>query len=240
MPVICHVFCMYYFQFLQRRKFWYLNFSKCQLVRHKIIFSLSLTRSCMSLGNLLGAEKQGSCSISEQSPVGEDVAEGWKGALKVDVGSCPLCTEDGEPWAELQTPELPNHTDQGLEQPGLVEGPSQMGLGELQHPLPPKLFHELHSFPAPSKSGIYWCSIWDFGWLPMLTLHPPCWILLKLQAGWGAAFGIVIGTLQSSCLQDHLCCWSIFGRAAGGVFPVQDAAVIVSHGSYHTGNFCVH
>lgn len=78
MPAICHVFCMYYFQFLQRRKFWYLNFSKCQLVRHKIIFSLSLTRSCMSLGNLLGAEKQGSCSISEQSPV----FEGWKGALE--------------------------------------------------------------------------------------------------------------------------------------------------------------
>lgn len=46
----------------------------------------------MSPGNLLGAEKQGSCSISEQSPVGEDVVEGWKGALE---GGCwgffPLC-----------------------------------------------------------------------------------------------------------------------------------------------------
>lgn len=34
-------------------------------------------------------------------------------------------------------------------------------------------------------------------------------------------------------------CGSIFGKAAGGVFPVQNAAVIVSHGSGQTGNFCV-
>lgn len=39
-------------------------------------------RSCVSPGNLLGAEKQGSCSISEQSPVGQDVVEGWEGALE--------------------------------------------------------------------------------------------------------------------------------------------------------------
>lgn len=35
-------------------------------------------------------------------------------------------------------------------------------------------------------------------------------------------------------------CWSIFGKAAGGVFPVQNAAVTVSHGSGQTGNFYVH
>lgn len=39
----------------------------------------------MSPGNLPGAEKQGSCSISAQSPVGEDVVEEWKGALE---GGC--------------------------------------------------------------------------------------------------------------------------------------------------------
>lgn len=117
-------------------------------------------------------------------------------------------------WSALS--QAPNPRTPGPHQSGLGAAwaggtcPSQMGLGELLHPLPPRPFHELHPFPAPSKSAIYRCLIQDFEWLP--SIQAPCWIFLKLQAGWGAAFGNVIDSLQSSCPQEHL--WESIWRCA--------------------------
>lgn len=81
-----------------------------------------------------------------------------------------------------------------------------------------------------------------------------CHLLMLDPRLWGNSQGwpILLVKFSKNCRQDGElplevslalgkapACGSIFGKAAGGVLPVQNAAVIVSHGSGQTGNFCV-
>lgn len=128
-------------------------------------------------------------------------------------------------------------------------GPRQSGLGAAWaggsvHPrwdwvsfnVPCHPNHSIPSFPCSSQ-------IWH-----LLMLDPRLWVTPQAPPA-----SSLLVEFSRHCRQDGelpwevslaLCkapaCRSIFGKAAGGVFPVQNAAATVSYGSHQTGNCCGH